>query len=202
MLDIKRIRQNPQELIDALKKRNSAIDVTELLQLDETRRDILGQVEALKNRRNEESKKIAQVKRAGGDAAEIMEEMRKVGDQIAEMDKQVGEIDEKINAILMRLPNFPHESVPIGKDDTENVEQRRWGEPRHFAWTPKAHWDIGTDLKILDFEAAAKISGARFTVYRGLGARLERAVINFYMTPTPPTATPRCCPPTWSLAPP
>ena len=181
MLDIKRIRQNPQELIDALKKRNSSIDVTELLQLDETRRDILGQVEALKNRRNEESKKIAQVKRAGGDAAEIMEEMRKVGDQIAEMDKQVGEIDEKINAILMRLPNFPHESVPIGKDDTENVEQRRWGEPRHFAWTPKAHWDIGTDLKILDFEAAAKISGARFTVYRGLGARLERAVINFYM---------------------
>ena len=181
MLDIKRIRQNPQELIDALKKRNSSIDVTELLQLDETRRDILGQVEALKNRRNEESKKIAQVKRAGDDAAEIMEDMLKVGDQIAEMDKQVGEIDEKINAILMRLPNFPHESVPIGKDDTENVEQRRWGEPRHFAWTPKAHWDIGTDLKILDFEAAAKISGARFTVYRGLGARLERAVINFYM---------------------
>lgn len=181
MLDIKRIRQNPQELIDALKKRNSAIDVTELLQLDEQRRANLSEVEALKQRRNDESKKIAQVKRAGGDAEEIMAEMRKVGDEIAALDKQVAAIDEKINGILMRLPNFPHASVPIGKDDSENVEQRRWGTPREFGWTPKAHWDIGTDLNILDFEAAAKISGARFTVYRGLGARLERAVINFFM---------------------
>ena len=181
MLDIKRIRQNPQELIDALKKRNSPIDVTELLTLDENRRELLGQVEALKNRRNEESKKIAQVKKAGGDASAVMEEMRQVGDQIAALDKQVGEIDDKINYILMRLPNIPHASVPVGKDDSENVEQRRWGEPRHFEWEPKAHWDIGTDLNILDFDAAAKISGARFTVYRGLGARLERAVINFFM---------------------
>ena len=181
MLDIKRIRQNPQELIDALKKRNSPIDVTELLTLDENRRELLGQVEALKNRRNEESKKIAQVKKAGGDASAVMEEMRQVGDQIAALDKQVGEIDDKINYILMRLPNIPHASVPVGKDDSENVEQRRWGEPRQFGWEPKAHWDIGTDLNILDFEAAAKISGARFTVYRGLGARLERAVINFFM---------------------
>lgn len=181
MLDIKRIRQNPQELIDALKNRNSAIDVNELLALDASRRDSLGQVEALKNKRNEESKKIGQIMKQGGDASAIKEEMRKVGDEIAALDKQVGEIDEKINYILMRLPNLPHASVPIGKDDTENVEQRRWGEPRQFAWAPKAHWDIGTDLNILDFEAAAKISGARFTVYRGLGARLERAVINFYM---------------------
>ncbi len=181
MLDIKRIRQNPQELIDALKKRNSAIDVTELLQLEEQRRANLSEVEALKQRRNDESKKIAQVKRAGGDAEEIMAEMRKVGDEIAALDKQVAAIDEKINGILMRLPNFPNASVPIGKDDSENVEQRRWGTPREFGWTPKAHWDIGTDLNILDFEAAAKISGARFTVYRGLGARLERAVINFFM---------------------
>lgn len=181
MLDIKRIRQNPQELIDALQKRNSPIDVSELLSLDENRRELLGQVEALKNRRNEESKKIAQVKKAGGDASAVMEEMRKVGDEIAALDKQVGEIDEKINFILMRLPNIPHSSVPVGKDDSENVEHRRWGEPRQFAWTPKAHWDIGTDLNILDFEAGAKISGARFTVYRGLGARLERAVINFFM---------------------
>ena len=181
MLDIKRIRQNPQELIDALNKRNSTIDISELLELDAQRRDALGQVEALKNKRNEESKKIAQVKRQGGDASEIMEAMRKVGDEITVLDKQVGEIDEKINYILMRLPNLPHESVPIGKDDSENVEQRRWGEPRQFGWEPKAHWDIGTDLNILDFESAAKISGARFTVYRGLGARLERAVINFFM---------------------
>ena len=181
MLDIKRIRQNPNDLLDALKKRNSPIDVTELLDLDAKRRDVLGQVEALKNRRNEESKKVAQLKRAGEDATAIMEDMRQVGDQIAEMDKQTAGIDEKIADILMRLPNLPHESVPVGKDDTENVEQRRWGEPRKFDWEPKPHWDIGEQLGILDFEAGAKISGARFTVYRGLGARLERAVINFFM---------------------
>ena len=181
MLDIKRIRQNPQELIDALKNRNSTLDVTELLDLDQKRREALGQVEALKNKRTTESKKIGQIMKQGGDAEAIKEEMRQLGDQIADLDKQVAAIDEKINYILMRLPNYPHASVPIGKDDTENVEQRRWGEPRQFEWTPKAHWDIGTDLGILDFESAAKISGARFTVYKGLGARLERAVINFYM---------------------
>ena len=181
MLDIKRIRQNPQELIDALKNRNSTLDVTELLDLDQKRREALGQVEALKNKRTTESKKIGQIMKQGGDAEAIKEEMRQLGDQIADLDKQVAAIDEKINYILMRLPNYPHASVPIGKDDTENVEQRRWGEPRQFEWSPKAHWDIGTDLGILDFESAAKISGARFTVYKGLGARLERAVINFYM---------------------
>ncbi len=181
MLDIRRIRQNPDELRQALKNRNSTIDVDELLALDERRRAMLNEVEALKNRRNEESKNIAKIKREGGDASAVMEEMRKVGDKIAEMDREIAEVDEKVNYILMRLPNYPHASVPIGKDDTENVEQRRFGTPRDFGWTPKAHWDIGTDLGILDFEAAAKISGARFTVYRGLGARLERSVIAFFM---------------------
>ena len=181
MLDSKRIRQNPQELIDALKNRNSTIDITELLDLDQKRRDALGQVEALKNKRTTESKKIGMLMKQGGDVEAIKEEMRQLGDEIADLDKQVADIDDRINYIVMRLPNYPHASVPIGKDDTENVEQRRWGTPREFAWAPKAHWDIGTDLNILDFEAAAKISGARFTVYRGLGARLERAVINFYM---------------------
>ncbi len=181
MLDIRRIRQNPDELRRALKNRNSTVDVDELLALDERRRTMLNEVETLKNRRNEESRNIAKIKREGGDASVVMEEMRKVGDEIAEMDREIAEVDEKINYILMRLPNYPHASVPIGKDDTENVEQRRVGTPRDFGWTPKAHWDIGTDLGILDFEAAAKISGARFTVYRGLGARLERSVIAFFM---------------------
>ena len=181
MLDIKRIRQNPEELKEALLKRNSPIDISDLLGLDERRREHLAQVEALKNRRNEESKRIAQVKRQGGDASEIMEAMRQVGEEIARLDKQVAECDEAMNAILMRLPNIPLDSVPVGKDDQDNVEQRRKGEPRVFPFEPKAHWDIGTDLGILDFEAGAKISGARFTVYRGLGARLERAVINFFM---------------------
>ncbi len=181
MLDMKWIRQNPDKLIEALKNRNSAIDVNELLTLDQQRRDALGQVEQLKNKRTTESKKIGMLMKQGGDVEAIKEEMRVLGDEIAALDKQVAEIDDKIGYILMRLPNLPHESVPIGKDDTENVEQRRWGEPRQFSWAPKAHWDIGTDLNILDFEGAAKISGARFTVYRGMGARLERAVINFFM---------------------
>ncbi len=181
MLDIRRIRQNPQELIDALKNRNSTIDLTEFLQKEEQRRQLLSETETLKARRNEESKRIAQIKREGGDAQPIMDEMRELGDKIAENDKVLKDIEEYINQFLLRLPNYPSPTTPIGKDDSENVEQRRWGEPRKFAWEPKAHWDIGTDLNILDFDAAAKISGARFTVYRGLGARLERAVINFYM---------------------
>ena len=181
MLDIRRIRQNPQELIDALKNRNSTIDLTEFLQKEEQRRQLLSETETLKARRNEESKRIAQIKREGGDAQPIMDEMRELGDKIAENDKALKDIEEYINQFLLRLPNYPSPTTPIGKDDSENVEQRRWGEPRKFAWEPKAHWDIGTDLNILDFDAAAKISGARFTVYRGLGARLERAVINFYM---------------------
>ena len=181
MLDIRRIRQNPQELIDALQKRNSAVDLTEFLEKEELRRKLLAETEALKARRNEESKRIAQIKRQGGDAQPIMDEMRALGDKVNEIDAQVKEIEEYINQFLLRLPNYPHETTPVGKDETENVEQRRWGTPREFGWEPKAHWDIGTDLNILDFDAGAKISGARFTVYRGLGARLERAIINFFM---------------------
>ena len=181
MLDIRRIRQNPQELIDALQNRNSAVDLTEFLEKEELRRKLLAETEALKARRNEESKRIAVIKRQGGDAQPIMDEMRALGDKVNEIDAQVKEIEEYINQFLLRLPNYPHETTPVGKDETENVEQRRWGTPREFGWEPKAHWDIGTDLNILDFDAGAKISGARFTVYRGLGARLERAIINFFM---------------------
>ena len=181
MLDIRRIRQNPQELIDALLKRNTTIDLTEFLEKEEKRRQLLAETETLKARRNAESKRIAVIKREGGDAQPIMDEMRALGDKVNEIDAEIKEIEEFINQFVLRLPNYPHETTPIGKDDTENVEQRRWGEPRQFGWEPKAHWDIGTDLKVLDFDAAAKISGARFTVYKGLGARLERAVINFFM---------------------
>lgn len=181
MLDIRRIRQNPQELIGALKARNSSIDVTELLSIDEKRREALTETEVLKAKRNEESKRVAIVKREGGDASAIMQEMREVGERIAALDKQVSEYDALLNDILMRLPNFPDPSVPLGKDDSENVEQRRWGEPRQFDFEPKAHWDIGTSLNILDFETAAKVSGARFTFLRGLGARLERGIIQFFL---------------------
>ncbi len=184
MLDIRRIRQNPQELKDALKARNKDISVDALLELDERRRALMAEVEDQKAVRNQESKKIGLAKKNGAseeETAAIMEELRRLGDKIAATDSDVAELDGKINDFLLSVPNYPHASVPVGKDDTENVEQRRWGEPRQFGWELKPHWDIGTDLKILDFDAAAKISGARCTVYRGLGARLERAVISFFL---------------------
>lgn len=184
MLDIKRIRQNPQELRDALKARNKDISIDEFLAQDEERRKILAQVEEKKALVNATSKKIGMAKKNGAtdeDIAAIKEEMRKVGDEIAALDAQVAELDEAMKNFLLTVPNYPHASVPLGVDDRDNVEMRRWGTPRTFDWEPKPHWDIGTDLGILDFDTAAKISGARFTVYRGLGSRLERAVISFFL---------------------
>ena len=185
MLDMKRIRQNPDELKEMLAHRNmDPAVVDDFLAKDEQRRALMAQVEEKKALRNQTSKQIGLQKKNGASEAETaatMEEMRRLGDEITAIDADVAELDTAQNDFLMRTPNYPHASVPVGKDDTFNVEQRRWGTPRTFAWEPKPHWDIGTDLKILDFDAAAKISGARFTVYRGLGARLERAVINFFL---------------------
>ena len=185
MLDIKRIRQNPQELKDALVHRNKdAAVVDSFLENEEKRRKLMAEVEDKKAVRNQTSKKIGEAKKRGADETEtaaIMDEMRVLGDEIAAIDSDIAELDGAINDFLMSVPNIPDASVPLGVDDKANVEQRRWGEPRKFPWEPKAHWDIGTDLKILDFDAAAKISGARFTVYRGLGARLERAIITFFL---------------------
>ena len=185
MLDMKRIRQNPDELKEMLAHRNmDPAVVDDFLAKDEQRRALMAQVEEKKALRNQTSKQIGLQKKNGASEAETaatMEEMRRLGDEITAIDTDVAELDTAQNDFLMRTPNYPHASVPVGKDDTFNVEQRRWGTPRAFAWEPKPHWDIGTDLKILDFDAAAKISGARFTVYRGLGARLERAVINFFL---------------------
>ncbi len=181
MLDIRRIRQNPDELVEALKKRNSSIDIAPFLAQDEERRALVARADALKNRRNEESKRVPVVKREGGDAQAIMDEIKRMKDEIAQIDARVKELDEQIDQTLMTLPNYPHESVPIGKDDSENVEQRRWGDPRDFGFAPKAHWELGVDLGILDFETAAKVSGARFTFLKGLGAKLERCIINFFL---------------------
>lgn len=181
MLDIRRIRQNPQELAEAMARRHKPMDVAQFLQADEQRRGLLTQVEQLKNQRNEESKRIAIMKRNGESPQPIMDAMRQVGERIAEFDAQVAAIDAELEAFLLTIPNIPQEDVPEGEDERGNQEQRRWGDPRAFAWEPKPHWDIGTDLKILDFETAAKVTGARFTFYRGLGARLERSIINFFM---------------------
>lgn len=181
MLDLRRIRQNPQELKDALAARGKDISLSDFLGADEKRRDLLAKTETLKSRRNAASKEIAALKRTGADAQPLMDEMRQVGDEIARLDEEIRAIDQEMEQFLLTVPNFPHQSVPLGRDDKDNVEVRRWGTPRVFPWEPKAHWDIGTDLGILDFDTAAKVSGARFTFYRGLGARLERAIINFFL---------------------
>lgn len=182
MLDIKRIRKNPEELIAAMKaRRNKGADVTELLALDEKRRVLIQQSEALKAKRNESSAQIPKLKKKGEDVSALLADMKQVADQIKALDTELSEIDEKLNELLMSVPNIPHKSVPIGADDTDNVEIRRYGKPTEFDFEPKAHWDIGEDLKILDFAAAGKITGARFTVYRGLGARLERAIISYFL---------------------
>lgn len=180
MLDIKTIRENPKLVKDSLVKRgedSSAVDT--LLLNDEERRKLVYEVEKLKQRRNEVSNEIAKMKREGQETKGAILEMREVGERIKEMDDAIRKMEKKISDTLLSIPNIPHESVPYGKDESENVEVRRWREPRVFDFEPKAHWDIGVDLGILDFERAAKISGARFTVLRGAGARLSRALVAF-----------------------
>ena len=182
MLDIKRIRQNPEALVEAMRKRrNKGADVTALLELDAKRREVMQEVEQLKAKRNEGSAKVPAMKKAGEDTTALMAEMKELGARVKELDDQIAKMDEELQSMLMSVPNIPHESVPEGADDKANVEVRRWSEPTRFNFEPKAHWDIGEDLGILDFATAGKITGARFTVYRGLGSRLERAIINYYL---------------------
>ncbi|MCL2866670.1 MAG: serine--tRNA ligase [Clostridia bacterium] len=182
MLDIHRIRQNPDEVKEALGRRGQAVSLDDFIALDAERRDILTESERLKSKRNESSKAIARLKASGEDTLALTEEMRQVGTTITEFDARVKDIEEKLEALLLMLPNTPHPSVPDGRDETENVEVRRSGTPRAFTFEPKAHWEIGTRLGLLDFDTASKVSGARFTFYRGLGAKLERAIINFYLS--------------------
>ena len=181
MLDIKILRQNPEIIMEALKKRNNDLDITPAIELDKKRREILVDVEQKKASQNEISKKIPQMKKNGESTDEIFKEMKELSNKIKELDDQVREIDEELRNFMLRIPNIPNESCPVGADDSENVEQRRFGEPTKFDFEPKAHWDIGTNLDILDFERGTKIAGTRFTVYKGLGARLERAVIQYFL---------------------
>lgn len=181
MLDIKLLRQEPEKIKEALKKRNNDLDIEPAIALDKERREILQEVEAKKAKQNEISKKIPQMKKNGEDTAPIFADMKKLSDEIKADDEKVRDIDEKLRDYMLRIPNIPSDKSPVGADDSENVEIRRWGEPRKFDFDAKAHWDIGTDLDILDFERGTKISGARFTVYKGLGARLERSVIQFFL---------------------
>ncbi len=182
MLDIKRIRENPQALIEAMEHRRSkGADVSAFLDTDAQRRKLLVEVESLKARRNAVSTEIPRLKKAGESTDALMEEMKETAARIKELDAEVAALDEKIQEFLYSIPNIPHESVPVGADDKENKEIRRWGDPAKFNFEPKAHWELGESLNILDFATAAKVTGSRFTFYRGLGARLERAIINFFL---------------------
>ncbi len=184
MLDIKRIRENVEEIKALMSDRGESIDLSDfdkVVALDEERRITLVEVETAKARKNQVSAEIPKKKKAGEDVTEIMAEMKTVGENIREMDNKVRDLDEQIEFIMMRLPNIPHKDVPSGSTDEDNVEIRKWGEPRKFAYDPKAHWDIGTDLDILDFERAGKVTGSRFTFLKGYGSRLERAIINYFL---------------------
>ena len=181
MLDMKFVRDNLDAVRTMLKNRNNPLSLDNFAELEQKRRDLLNEVEQLKTQRNSTSKKIGAMKKAGEDTAAISAEMRAVGDKISALDNELKTVEENLRDILLHIPNMPKDDVPIGKDDTENPEVRRHGTPRTFDFTPKAHWDIGESLNILDADRAAKVTGARFTFYRGLGARLERACINFMM---------------------
>ena len=181
MLDMKFVRDNPEKVIEAVRKRNGELNLDEFLALDKERREITQQVEALKNERNTASKEIGKLKKAGENAEEKMAEVRAIGDKIAADDVRLRDIEARLKTIMLAIPNIPAEDVPVGKSDADNPEVRRWGEPRKFDFEPLSHWDLGEKLDILDFERGHKISGARFTVYKGLGSRLERSVINFYL---------------------
>ena len=182
MLDIKRLREDFDNVKAAVERRGKGdFGIDNVMVFDEKRRSILAEVEQMKNLQKIESKKIPQMKKNGEDTTALMEEMKELSDKIRVLDEQVSEAEANLKDALLNVPNTPHPTVPDGKDDQDNVELRKWGEPTSFDFEPKAHWDIGEDLDILDFERAAKLSGTRFTVYKGLGARLERSVINFML---------------------
>ena len=181
MLDMKFVRDNLDVVRAMLKNRNNSMSLDGFAELEKKRRDILNESDSLKSQKNSTSKKIGELRKAGEDTTEISAAVRELGKKISALDNELREVEENLREILLSIPNIPADDVPIGIDDTQNPEVRRWGEPRKFDFEPKAHWDIGTDLNILDFDRASKVTGARFTFYRGLGARLERACINFMM---------------------
>ena len=182
MLDIKRIREDFEQVKKAVGSRGQGnYGIDNVLLLDGKRRSILASVEQMKNKQNLDSKEIPRLKKEGKDTTELMKEMKALSEEIKKLDAEVSEIEEELRNTLLNIPNTPSPKVAIGTSDADNEEIRRWGEPRAFDFEFKAHWDVGQELDILDFERAAKISGTRFTVYKGLGARLERAVINFML---------------------
>ena len=178
---MKFVRENPELVMDAMRKRNANVNLDEFLELEKKRRELTLQVEALKSQRNAASQEIGKMKKAGENADSQMAEVRALGDKIAADDKELKVIEARLKEILMTIPNMPAADTPVGSSDADNPVVRTWREPAKFAFEPQAHWDIGEKLNILDVERAGKVSGARFTFYRGLGSRLERSVINFFL---------------------
>lgn len=181
MLDLRFVRENIELVEESLRKRGNKLSLDNFKDLEEQRRELITEVEKLKHRRNLVSDQIGELKRKGEDAGEIIAEMKEVSGKIKEYDAKLTELENAINDILLGIPNIPHESVPVGTSDQDNKEVLRWGEPREFTFTPKPHWDLGEELDILDFERAARVTGARFTFLKNAGARLERSLVNFML---------------------
>lgn len=181
MLDIRRIRENPEEIARLVSRRGKEFRFDNLLQMDAERRSAIAETESLKAKKNAVSKQIPVLKKKGEDTSALFAEMKQESDRIKALDDRVAELDEAIRTEMLAIPNVPHTSVPDGLSDADNVEVRRFLEPTKFDFEPKAHWDLGTDLDILDFEKAAAVTGARFTFYKGLGSRLERSIYNFML---------------------
>jgi seryl-tRNA synthetase len=181
MLDLKFVRSNPGVVKEALDKRGAKVNLDEFLAQEESRRKILVQAESLKGQRNRVSEEVGRLKQSGQDADTLVQEMRQANQDIKELESKLTEIEQLMSNYLYEIPNIPHSSVPVGRDESQNIVERTWGEPKNFEFTPKAHWEIGERHDILDFARGAKVTGARFTFYKGLGARLERALMNFML---------------------
>ena len=181
MLDIKLIRENPEKINELLKRRNPALSIDEVIKIDEERRKIQTQADELRARRKNESQKIGMMKKNGENTDEIQEDVRKLGDEIKALEEVQNQLDQKQRDVLLHIPNIPDESTPIGKSEDDNVVVSTWGEPTKFDFDFKAHWDICEEKGIVDFERGVRLSQSRFILYRGKGARLERAIINFFL---------------------
>jgi seryl-tRNA synthetase len=181
MLDLRFVRENIDLLKEKLALRGEDLDLNPFIQMDQERRDLIQKADALRSQRNQVSDEISKIKQEGGAAEDLVAQMRQVGQKIKELETVLREREEKLQDFLLTIPNIPHESVPVGKSAEDNKEISQWGEPPKFSFEPKPHWDIGETLDILDFKGGAKLAGARFTLYKDLGARLERALTNFML---------------------
>jgi len=181
MLDIKLIRGETEKVKEKLARRKENVDIDAVIAIDDRRRALLVEAEALKAKQNEVTKLIPQMKKEGKDASAVLAEMKEISEKIKGLDSQIRDVEEELKNIMLTIPNIPNDDVPDGDTDEDNVEIRKFGEPKNFSFEPKAHWDLGKNLGVLDPDTAAKITGARFTVYKDTAARLERAVVNYFL---------------------